>query len=76
MRAHCGGSRVSDQQPREEALLMDPASLEKHEASKTTMCAVRGQELFRKDDREQKPGESWKQGAPVEAGRSVGMEEQ
>lgn len=44
MRAYCGGSRVSDQQPWEEALRMDPAFLEKREVSKTTMCAVRKDE--------------------------------
>lgn len=75
VRAYCGRSRVSDQQPREEALSMDPAFLEKHEASKTMMCAVRGQELLGRVTGSKNPVNPGNE-VPVEAGRSVGMEEQ
>lgn len=54
---------------------MDPAFLEKHEASKTATCAVRGQELLGRMTGSKdlvNPGNQ----ESVEAGRSVGMEEQ
>lgn len=64
---------MSDRQPREEPLRVDPAFLEKYEAPETTVHAV-SEPRTGKDDGEQKPGEVWKRGAGCgwKIGRNVG----